>query len=181
MKICNWCGCVYPDDAAVCAIDQRPLDGGAPPQSAPVQVEESQVETVEKPQHFPVLLLRYFGAIVVSCLVSFAVFYCGMRIFIWAGVPGFVVLLVAVGFCGVFSGTLCLPRSNRRFGSVFLLILGLAFYIYTLSRLNLLWSVDNSFAFVWLVPLGGGGTIASLVLWRKLTKPLKQQPGLTTG
>jgi uncharacterized membrane protein YfcA len=39
-------------------------------------------------------------------------------------------VLCIVGFLGVFLGSLCLEKSSRRFGSIFLLVLGTTFSVY---------------------------------------------------
>jgi cyanate permease len=88
---------------------------------------------------FIILFVRYVAAMAVSCVVSFTLFplalYTASPLIADhpANQPLVYVLFVPfvlVGFCGVFAGTLCLRRDSRRFGSVFLLCLGLAFYIY---------------------------------------------------
>jgi len=72
----------------------------------------------------------------------------------------FVVMIVIVGFVGVFSGTLILPKSARRNGSKHLLLFGLAFSALLLFIFPFVIS---------LVPLALGGFIAVLI-FRKLDK-----------
>jgi hypothetical protein len=107
---------------------------------------------------FAILFIRYVAAIVVACVTSFFTFY--VFLFLVArllGVFSFFLFFPIAGFCGVFSGTLCLPRASRRSGSIVLLILGLAFYVQMLLRINIGRGEDNLFPFVWLLPLAVGG------------------------
>jgi hypothetical protein len=73
------------------------------------------------------------------------------------GALSFILAFPVIGFCGVFSGTFCLPRSSWRFGSIVLLALGLAFYAQMLLRIDFARGENNSFPFVWLLPLAAGG------------------------
>jgi hypothetical protein len=82
------------------------------------------------------LFLRYGIAIIVACGVSLVVFGLLARIVFDLQVYGsafrsctYVVLSIA-GFLGVFLGSLCLEKSSRRFGSVFLFVLGTVFSAY---------------------------------------------------
>jgi uncharacterized membrane protein YfcA len=123
-----------------------------------------------------ILLVRYVAAIAVSCVVSFTVFPLALYTaspFIsnhtenWPLVYILFVPFVMVGFCGVFTGTLCLRRDSRRFGSVFLLCLGLAFYIY-MCLLDFFFEfyqhTQNSLYLLPLVlPLAVGGLLAVIV------------------
>jgi hypothetical protein len=181
MKRCSWCGREYPDETSVCAIDQQPLVSGAP--QPPVQPSRAQEPKIAVPltlRGFLLLFVRYVAAIGVSYFVSYSVFFGGMFMLMWAGMLGIVLLFVASGFCGVFVGTLCLPRFNRRFGSAVLLVMGLAYYIYFVTSLDILRAENNSFPYVWLVPLAGGGVIA-MILIRKTTMRNEQATSETKG
>ena len=70
-----------------------------------------------------------------------------------------------ISFCGVLAGTLCLPKSSRRIGSVFLLGLGLIYYSYMLVSMDIFRNENNSFPFVSLIPLAAGDLIASIMIW----------------
>ena len=123
---------------------------------------------------FATLLMRYVAAIAVACIVSAAAFgFLAFTVGMWAGVVGFLIVFLAVGFLGVFSGTFCLPRASRRSGSVVLLVLGLGFYAQMLIRLNITRGEDNSFPFVWLLPLVGGAC-GAVYFFRRL--PPNQSP-----
>ena len=129
--------------------------------------EEPKIDISLTPRSFLLLFVKYVAAIGVSYFVSYIVFFVGMFLLIWAGMLGIVLLFIASGFCGVFVGTLCLPQSGRRFGSAVLLLLGVAYYVYFVMNLDILRAENNSFPFMWLVPLVGGGVIA-LILIRKM-------------
>src|SRR6266516_1498652 len=67
---------------------------------------------------------RYAAAMLVAFIVSFTIFFLGAALLAaisklsnWIGVVGMLLLFIAVGFCGVFSGVLCLEQLSRRFGS----------------------------------------------------------------
>jgi len=112
--------------------------------------------------------MRYVAAIVVACAMSLGVFQ--MLLFTVAlrtGTTGFIIVLLVVGFSGVFSGAHCLPRANRRFGSIVLLILGLAFALFRLIGMSFLWGGENSFPYIWLLPLAVGGGVAVYVFHRQ--------------
>jgi len=137
MKKCSWCGREYPDDVSTCVVDQQSLVSVASP--APEQASGSGKAEIDEPatvQSFLVLFARYVLAMVVSYFVSYAVFFGGLYFLMWAGMVGFVLLLIASGFSGVFVGALCLPQSGRRFGSVVMLVFGLAYYIYFRDKLS---------------------------------------------
>jgi hypothetical protein len=82
------------------------------------------------------LMLRLLAAVVVSFLVSMVIF--GFFTSIWAvfilpfipdswnGVLWFGTFTI-VGFAGVLTGSFCLPRAHRWFGSLVLLMLGVGF------------------------------------------------------
>ncbi len=48
-------------------------------------------------------------------------------------IAGWFICIAVVGFAGVFSGTFLLQRTNRRYGSILLLGMGLDFYIWLCS------------------------------------------------
>ncbi len=118
------------------------------------------------------LFIRYVAAIVVACVTSFFIFYVFLAVVSrLLGVFGFLLFFLAAGFSGVYSGTICLPRANRRAGSIVLLVLGLAFYIQMLLRMNFARGEDNSFPFVWLLPLAAGGFGAVYLFRRQPPNP----------
>ena len=118
-------------------------------------------------QQFLLLLLRFSAAIVVSCIVSYTVIFCMGLLLMWAGMLGIILNFVTTGFCGVFAGTLCLPRSCRRFGSVVLLVLGLAYYAYFQVHLDIPRAENHFSPFVWLIPLAGGAAMSLVLIWKR--------------
>jgi len=108
---------------------------------------------------FVVLFLRFSAAVIVAWSAWIGVCYSLGPLAIPFGLIGFYSLFILVGFTGVAGGTFCLPPSSRRWGSVFLLILGLAVY-------SLWWfrtSYDPyGFPHFWPLALGG---LASVVLF----------------
>jgi len=142
------------------------VSGAPPPPMQHSYSDEGKIDTPVTLRGFLSLFVRYVAAIAVSYFVSFAVFFGGMLFLKWVGMNVIVLLFIASGFCGVFAGTLCLPRSGRHFGSAVLLVLGLAYYIYFLTTTNILRAENNIFPFVWLIPLGGGGVIALILIRR---------------
>ncbi len=134
------------------------------------------------PVRFLLLLACYAAAIFVSCIVSFATLFLGMVPFClvlasleWlvghetvatntfltgASLVAMGLVFVAVGFFGVASGTLCLPERARRFGSSFLLFLGLAYGVYLIVVIGSPHEV-GIFPFMWLIFLALGGILAT--------------------
>ena len=138
---------------------------------APMRAPLSQLLT------FLLLFGRYVAAIGVSYIVSFAVFFSGMFVLLWAGLVGFVLLFIACGFSGVFVGASCLPRSNRLFGSAILLLLGLAYYTYFVMSVDPVRAENNKFPYVWISPLALGGVLAMVLIRKKSrTKALDATP-----
>jgi len=121
-----------------------------------------------------VLVFKHLMAPVVSFFVSWIVFFVGVFVFaflgLWPG-PLAIIVFTAVGFCGVFSGTLGLPGPSRRIGSGVLLLLGLAFFC-CLAKM-LADSPDDGeeprgipmSPFVWCIPLMSGGLLAAFLFW----------------
>ena len=119
-------------------------------------------------------VFKHLMAPVVSFFVSWIVFFLGVFVFaflgLWPG-PFVIIVFTAVGFCGVFSGTLALPRTSRRVGSGVLLLLGLAFFC---CMANVLADApDDSEGrptatmspFVLCIPLVAGGLLAAFLFW----------------
>ena len=135
-------------------------------------------DSEEKPRAiklFLLLFVRYVVAIAVAWVSSFATFFLWLLVFRLVSVSGVIVFygaFILVGFAGVFFGTLCLPSGNRRFGSILLLLAGLAYY-------------DGSFGFIvhgisetrcadiLLLTAGGLGAIAFFFLRRRPNKTLQ--------
>ncbi|HEY3763314.1 MAG TPA: hypothetical protein VGN23_16330 [Verrucomicrobiae bacterium] len=123
---------------------------------------------------FIILLIRYLIAVAVACFVSFAIVYFTFNpplAYLGALGPAiFLILLPCIGFCGVLSGTLCLPRSKREAGSIVLLGLGAMFceflwiYIDTASGTR----APILGAFIVIVPIaaGGFGAVSIFNRWR---------------
>ena len=121
------------------------------------------------------LVLRSIAAPLVMLLVSYPVYFLGVVFMAflarWVEVArlGFWILPLLVGFCGIFSGTLCIPRIGRRWGSVVLLLLGLSYYYF----FGVSWgdrrgddgqmiNVDNR-KFMFLSLLACGGSVAAFL------------------
>lgn len=109
-----------------------------------------------------------FGKYAIAVTVAFVVSIASSLVLISLGIRcdslgAFVsfcissIIMLIVGFAGVFLGTLCLPEAERRTGSKRLLIIGLIFSI-----------LPSLFMFLWpLIPLAIGGSIP-MVLLKKL-------------
>ena len=125
------------------------------------------------------LFIRYAIAIVVACMVSSLSFQLAMDILFWHWVMFLVRssaildngigigLLALNGFAFVFSGTFCLKRSSRRYGSLFLFIAGLGIFIYYRLFLEY-YDNDNPLAPLRLLvdwPFMAGGIMAVLFFW----------------
>jgi hypothetical protein len=118
---------------------------------------------------------RYAGAIFVAFVASMAIlsllFAMTAGLEFWE-LPGWVtscvlgVAMIVVGFCGVFTGSLCFDGPNRREGSVVLLILGLLFCIWFQC-----WVMDGEAHPVswlsWLGTAGLGGLGAVMLVFRR--------------
>jgi uncharacterized membrane protein len=135
-------------------------------------------------KHFAILIVRYAAAIAVACIVSFIIADLFRFIFtpaVWDDYFSNFFQSLVVGFCGVFSGTWCLPRTNRRSGSLILLVFGLAFYAQILLRLNMCRAEDGDNPFFpcgWLLHLAAGGFVAVYFFRRQ---PADKSPNSTTG
>ena len=114
---------------------------------------------------FLLLFLRYVAAVAVAFVASYVVLVPASLLFGLPGMLGVVLFFMIIGFCGVFSGALCLPELSRRFGSVILLALGLIYYC--CDCMDSFRQDGNSFPFIWLIPLAGGGLIALILNWRQ--------------
>jgi len=122
---------------------------------------------------------RYSAAIVVAFAVSGAIFALFTPIPLFLGVLGmsdslvqFVLYIPAiiVGFSGVFTGSLCLERASRRFGSVVLLVLGLTFYVYTAFCIKYPGQANDDHPYLWLWGLAAlalGGLVAVIFVFRR--------------
>jgi hypothetical protein len=122
---------------------------------------------------FAILFARYVGAISAACAVSFAILYLFFNFLVgvmaWLGIDGIILLFPVVGFCGVFSGTFCLPRQNRRFGSIILLFFGLAFSAFVSLYIGALTGA-GPIPFIWLFLIAGGGYGAACIFRRRPAK-----------
>ena len=122
---------------------------------------------------FAILFVRYAAAIAAACAVSFGIIYLFFNVLIevapWAGIVGIILLFPIVGFCGVLSGTFCLPRSSRRFGSIVLPFLGLAFVVYQSLYIDFM-KGGSVIPLAWLLPIAGGGYGAAYIFRRRPSK-----------
>jgi hypothetical protein len=136
------------------------------------------------PLSFITLFCRYIAAIAVALGVSFALCmlqFIVLMVFGLLGVPDslienlhiiiFSIVAPIIGFCGVFSGSLCLEQSQRRFGSIFLLFVGLAFYIFLISFTKSQGGGDyESHPYGWLLGVAAltlGGLVAVTFVFRR--------------
>lgn len=125
------------------------------------------------------ILLRYIAALLVACVTSFAAFAVGLQMLQFfspeVDFPTHVLMLI-IGFLGVFSGTYCLERTTRCYGSIVLLGAGLGFttWLWTVMR----FSINPPPPFV-LPPffwdLMVGGSMAVLFFWIKSFNRRKSQ------
>lgn len=147
----------------------------------------AEVWGIRRPMsRFGILFIRYVAAIVVSYVVSFAVF--GFTLFVAGSLlPGHdeaselatYIGIAVVGFCGVFLGALLLERASRRVGSIILLFLGLAFYLFLCYPMDLSSGSDAknpNYFLRWLVPLSVGGFLAVTLIFLIFRQ---QQPNAT--
>jgi hypothetical protein len=120
------------------------------------------------------LFCRYIGAICVASVASFAVAIFSEPLS-WPKMPDSIamlitnILMVLVGFAGVFLGSFCLPGYHRRCGAFVLVLLGLSFYTFVVltSFLHNPYATDCSLSLN--MPLAGGGLTAALTVcfWRR--------------
>jgi len=113
----------------------------------------------QPPPPVATLKTKYAGAVaaafassMLSAIVLFNILLnCDVgETWVLLGIVAFFAMFTIVGFVGVFCGTLCLPESERRRGSRYMLILGLAFAVLP----ALLLSVGLMLS---LIPLALGG------------------------
>jgi hypothetical protein len=134
---------------------------------------------------FVILFARYIAAICVACAVSAAVFFPASFVlmflsFAFHSLGLFIpyvqyALLPVMGFCGVYSGCLCLERTSRRFGSIVLLVLDLAYYVHWMVFLGYREGENEAYPYIWvigLVALALGGLAAVIFIFRR-TSPNK--------
>ncbi len=124
MKKCPWCGKEYPDDVSICAIDQSPL-----PLCGPVVSKHSWLRYVAA-------VIVAFGASVATFIAFFSVDDALHLTSDSSPTLSFIVLTSSnlfPGFVGVFVGALCLRRSDRAFGAMVLLVLGIGFEVMMLG------------------------------------------------
>jgi hypothetical protein len=125
-----------------------------------------------------ILFARYVAAIAAACAVSLVIVYlffnCLVSVMAWFGIVGIIILFPVVGFCGVFSGTFCLPPSSRRSGSIILLFLGLAFSAFLSFYIGVLTGA-GSIPFIWLFLIAGGGYSAVCIFRRRDRLPNKPE------
>ncbi len=118
------------------------------------------------------MFVRYAAAIFVAFVVSYMVLFLAILVGNatlsdlpeWTGTIGLFITCIAVSFCGVFSGALCLNRSSRGFGSIFLLLLGLGYDIFMTNHMRV---VTSAFPYIWILPLTIGGATAVLFFFRR--------------
>src|SRR6202000_3018232 len=90
--------------------------------------------TVEGSSRLTMVVLRHIGAPFISFGVSCCVFLASCRFI--SGPIGAIALCTVIGFAGVFSGTLFLPRFSRKAGSFILLLLGMVFFYYLTKAMD---------------------------------------------
>jgi len=196
MKKCSWCGAEYPDKYTYCLIDQHELAGIAPPQKrepypgfiATLLSLRDDLPTIpasapgDSPRQFSGLLGRYllcfFVGIFVSLAVSVGGWLCTFCIGYALGdhyapifmLSGCHIALALGGFAGVFTGTICLPRGKRAFGSAVLFIVGTIGYVATAFE-ALCAAEDTYVPLLWIIPAAIGGALAvTFFNWRRWPK-----------
>lgn len=124
---------------------------------------------------------RYAAAVIVACGTSAAIFFSVSFGFMFVSIVSrgmfdsfYQYLMFAVfpvmGFCGVFAGSFCLERASRRFGSIFLLILGLAYYVHWAYFIKYREGENEAHPYGWLWGLAAlalGGVVALIFVFRR--------------
>ena len=75
-----------------------------------------------------------------------------------------------MGFCGVSAGSFCLERASRRFGSIFLLILGLSYYVHWAYFIKYREGESEAHPYGWLWGLAAlalGGVVDLIFVFRR--------------
>jgi hypothetical protein len=105
------------------------------------------------------LVGRFAAALAVAFFASGASFFLVLPLFPGAG-------SIAVGFFGVFLGSLCLARRSRVIGSLLLALIGSALYLqfWTRVQFNLNRFEWSEIAFPLMPGIAVGGILASAVL-----------------
>ena len=121
---------------------------------------------------FFLILLRYIAALFVACVTSSATFAIGIAIMMSLTLQAdfaMHALMVIMGFAGVLSGTYCLERSSRSFGSVVLLGFGLGFstWLWTVMGYNLNPPQPSPLQ-PFFLDLMAGGLVAVVFFWINL-------------
>jgi hypothetical protein len=129
-----------------------------------------------------IVFARYVCAVMVACVVSAAFFFGLMSLLFFIGVDGSgapyasCFVLPIMGFGGVLAGSFCLERASRRFGSMFLLFLGLAYFTHWIYYLKYREGDFMGNPNFWMVQLGvlavGGVAAVVLVFLRFSTGPV---------
>ena len=121
-----------------------------------------------------ILLARYFTAVLLAFSIAVIVFVLVVvvPVMLLSSTKHVDVIapyfadagLVLMGFAGVAAGVTCLEKSSRRFGSIFLLAVGLAHYWYWMTFMQYREGENKEHPYFWLVgmallTLGGLGAV----------------------
>jgi len=134
---------------------------------------------------FIILFARYIAAIMVACFASAVIYFPPAFILMFLSfrfealgtfIPYFLFAVMPVmGFCGVYSGCLCLERTSRRFGSIVLLALGLAYFVHWALFIGYREGVNEAHPYGWVIGMAAlalGGLAAVIFIFRR-TSPNK--------
>ena len=133
---------------------------------------------------FVILFARYIAAIITACFISAVIFFTPTFMLVFIGVDSLIpyclyALMPVMGFCGVYSGCFCLERTSRRFGSIALLVLGLAYYIHWMAFLGYREGKNEAHPYVWVVGLAAlalGGLVAVICVFRQSSPNKSPEP-----
>lgn len=126
------------------------------------------------------LFIQYAMAVFIACIVSYVFLQISFHIIFWRPVFSLIMAFPLfsyciayafeglIGFSGVFSGTFCLERHLRKYGSIFLLVV--VFCIQMWWRFLLAYDSYNQpsehLKLLQEIPFVIGGLIAVLLFWR---------------
>lgn len=149
---------------------------------------------------FAILFVRYIAAIAVTFVTADLVGFLLLWVlgFVVSGFSSsdriqdrtpdvlyfimFVLMLFITGLCSIFAGTFCLPRSNRRIGSMILLTLGLAFCLFMIFLLNFLRGGNEDLGQLpWILPLAAGGAASAWYFRRRALKTAQGSASSQSG
>jgi hypothetical protein len=134
---------------------------------------------------FVILFARYIAAIIVACFASAVIFFPSALLLGFLGIGSLVpylLIFAVMGFCGVFSGCLCLEQTSRGFGSIVLLVLGLAYYVHWMVFIHYREGESKTHPYGWVIGLAAlavGGLVAVIFAFRHSSPNTSLEPTAT--